>query len=203
MANNQNKNGFRWVGSRTNPNAHSPPIMILPVADAYGTAIPRGYPVTMISDGTMTVAAVTDVVYGISDGVAQYYDGTVVRAGNVLPASTTYGTVLSRQSKLRVIPVRGQLFRVNCDDGTTATTQAGYEAFVGENLPWVAGTATSGEAGCQVDISLHATTATSAFVWRIENVPDKETQDFSSTLVSLLVSCNLPQDTAGGSTTGT
>lgn len=204
MANTQNKNGFRWVGSRVNPNQHSPAITILPVASAYGTEIPRGHPVVLLSDGTLTVAAeATDVIYGISDGAAQYYDGTAIRAGNTLPASTTYGSVSQRQSRLRVIRVAGQLFRCNCDEATTATTQAAYEAFVGENVEWNAGTTANGESGAQLDISTHATTATAAFAWRIENVPDKETQDFSSTLVSLLVSCNLPQDTAGGSTTGT
>lgn len=197
------RNGFRWVGNRNAPSATEPPIIILPVASAYGTAIPRGYPVTLISDGTLTVAAVTDVVYGIADGVAQYYDGTFIRKGGSLPATTTYGSVIQRQSLLRVIPVRGQLFRATVDDATTGTTLADYIAFVGENVAWVAGTASGDEAGCQLDISGHATTATSAFVWRIENVPDRETQDFSLAGVQLLVSCNLPQDTAGGSTTGT
>jgi hypothetical protein len=197
------RNGFRWVGNKLSPSSTEPPIIILPVASGYATAIPRGYPVTLISDGTLTVAAVTDVVYGISDGAAQYYDGTAVRKGSALPVSTTYGSVLARQSLLRVIPIRGQLFRATVDDAVTGTTLADYIAFVGENLPWVAGTATGDEAGCQLDISLHATTATSAFVWRIENIPDRELQDFASTGVSLLVSCNLPQDTAGGSTTGT
>lgn len=197
------RNGFRWVGNRNAPSATEPPIIILPVASAYGTAIPRGFPVTLISDGTVTVAAVTDTVYGISDGAAQYYDGVTIRKGGTLPATTTYGSVIQRQSLLRIIPVRGQLFRATVDDAVTATDLAGYIAFVGENVPWVAGTAVNDDAGCQVDISLHATTATSAFVWRIENIPDRESQDFSLAGVQLLVSCNLPQDTAGGSTTGT
>ena len=197
------RNGFRWVGNKYAPSATEPPIIIMPVATGYGTAIPRGYPVTLLSDGTITVAAVTDTVFGIADGVAQYYDGSAIRKGTALPASTAYSTNISRQSLVRVIPVRGQLFRATVDDAVTATDLAGYIAFVGENVPWVAGTATQDEAGCQLDISLHAITATAAFVWRIENIPDRELQDFASTGVSLLVSCNLPQDTAGGSTTGT
>jgi hypothetical protein len=76
MANNQNKNGFLWVGNKYAPLSTNPPIVILPVASAYATAIPRGHPVTLISDGTVTVSAeATDVVYGISDGAAQYYVG--------------------------------------------------------------------------------------------------------------------------------
>ena len=202
MANNQNKNGFHWVGNKYAPGAKEPPIMIYPVADDYATAIPRGYPVALASDGTITVASTgNNVVFGISDGTEQYWDGSVLRSGNVLPASTSYDTVVARQSRLRVIPVRGQLFRINCDDNTTATTQAAYEAFVGENVDWTAGTAVNGDAGCQIDISGHATTATLPV--RIENVPDKETQDFSGTLVSLLVSFNLIQDTASGATLGT
>lgn len=200
---NISRNGFRWVGNKLSPSSTEPPIVILPVASAYATAIPRGYPVTLLNDGTVTVAAVTDTVYGIADGVAQYYDGSVLRKGGMLPASTTYSSNIGRQSLLRIIPVRGQLFRATVDDAVTATTLAGYIAFVGENVPWVAGTTVGDEAGCQLDISLHATTATAAFVWRIENIPDRELQDFASSGVSLLVSCNLPQDTAGGSTTGT
>lgn len=197
---NISRNGFRWVGNALSPSSTEPPIVVLPVASAYGTAIPRGIPVKLVSTGMIEVAASNDPIYGISDGVAQYYDGSVIRKGGSLPASTTYGSVIQRQSLLRVIPVRGQLFRIPVDENTTATTLAAYLAFVGENVDWAVGTASGDEAGCQLDISTHATTAEDC---RIENVPDRELQDFASTGVSLVVSFNLIQSTGSGSTTGT
>jgi hypothetical protein len=175
--------------------------MILPVADDFAVKLTRGYPVKLISDGTIEDADPGDAVYGIFDGAAQYYDGNFIRGGGSIPASTSYDTNLARQSLARVIPVRGQLFRASADDNTTATTLAGYLAFIGENVEWAAGTAVNDEAGCQLDISEHATTNTLSV--RIENVPDRELQDFTATGVSLLVSFNLIQDTASGSTTGT
>jgi hypothetical protein len=193
-------NGFRWIQNRNAPGC-PPPIMILPVADDFAVKLTRGYPVKLISDGTIEDADPGDAVYGITDGVEQYYDGTVMRAGTALPAATSYDTVTGRQSRVRVIPVRGQLFRATVDENTTATTLAGYQAFVGENVEWAAGTASGDEAGCQLDISGHATT--NSLSVKIEAIPDKETQDFTSTGVSLIVSFNLIQDTASGSTTGT
>lgn len=200
MANNA-KNGFRWVGNRYAPSETSPPIVLLPVADDFAVTLRRGYPVKLIADGTIEDADPGDAIYGIFDGAAQYYDGSAIRKGGSLPASTSYDTNISRQSLARVIPVRGQKFRVTVDDAVTATTLAGYIAFVGENVEWVAGTPVGDEAGCQVDISGHATTNTLSV--RIENVPDRELQDFASAGVQLVVSFNLIQDTASGSTTGT
>jgi hypothetical protein len=194
------RNGFRWVQNRNAPSTTEPPIMILPVASAFAVTLTRGYPVKVIADGTIEDADPGDAIYGIFDGAAQYYDGSTIRKGGSLPVST-YGSVIQRQSLARVIPVRGQLFRATVDDATTATTLAAYLAFVQENVEWVAGTAVGDEAGCQLDISGHNTTNTLSV--RIENVPDRELQDFGSAGVSLLVSFNLIQDTASGSTTGT
>lgn len=196
---NVSHNGFRWVFNKQSPGA-PPPIRVMPVATGYATAIPRGIPVKVVSDGTIEVAASNDAIFGISDGVEQYYDGTVVRSGTALPASTAWGTNISRQSRVRVIPVRGQIFAIPVDENTTATTLTGYQAFVQENVDWAVGTASGDEAGCQLDISTHATTAEDC---RIEDVPNRETQDFTSTGVVLHVSFNLIQDTASGSTTGT
>lgn len=197
---NVSHNGFRWVYNRNAPGA-PPPVRILPVATAFNVALPRGYPVKIISDGTIEDADPGDAVYGITDGVEQYYDGTVVRSGTSLPASISWGTNISRQSRVRVIPVRGQVFQVVADDNTTATTLAAYQAFVQENVEWAAGTASGDEAGCVVDISGHAVTNTLSV--RIEDVPNRETQDFTSTGVVLHVSFNLIQDTGSGAILGT
>lgn len=198
---NISHNGFRWAGNKVSPSAAIPTVIILPVANNYATTLSRGDPVKVISDGTCQLAAAGDTVYGVMDSVKQYYDGTVVRSGSKLPANTVWGTNNSRQSQIRVIPARGSLWRVTVNDNTTATTQAAYEAFVQENVEMVAGTASGDESGYQANISTHATTNTLSL--RIENIPDKELTDFTSTGVSLLVSFNLIQDTASGSTTGT
>lgn len=203
---NRGASGFRWVGNKYAALAVEPPIQILPVASAYGTVLSIGDPVKVVSDGSIQAAAPGDAIYGVFVGAEQYYDGTVVRKGGSLPVST-WGTNLSRQSKARVIPARNQLFRVTCNDNTTATTQAGYEAFTQENAEWATGTATGDYSGATLNISTHANTNTLSV--RIENIPDKELTNFNPAAVSgtpnveVLVTFNLVQDDAPGSTTGT
>jgi hypothetical protein len=198
---NSYKGGFRWARSKSGPGQGvNPPVNILPVATAYGTVIYRGGAVKLLSDGTIAAAAAGDTIYGIADGAAQYFDGTVVRSGGKLPVSS-WGTNISRQSLLRVIPVRDQIFLAAGDDATTGTTLAAYQAFVGENVEWVAGTAVGDESGDLLDISTHATTNTLSV--RIEGISNPQLTDFTSTGVTLEVSFNLIQDTGSGSTTGT
>lgn len=191
--------GFRWVQNKYAPDSNSPPIEIMPVADDYAVKLCRGVPVILISDGTIQIAAPGNPVYGIFDG-AKYFDGNYMRRGGSLPAATSYDTLIERQSMARIIRPRGQLFRATCDENTTATTLAAYLAFVGENVEWAAGTNVQDEAGSVLDISGHAVTDTLSV--RIENIPDRELQDFTATGVSLLVSFNLISDTASGAILG-
>ncbi len=199
MANLQ-RGGFRWVGNLLAPNSTTPPTEILPAASAYATVLYIGDPVKLISDGTIQVCSAGDTVYGIFDGAAQYYDGTVVRSGGKLPVST-YGSVLSRQSLCRVIPARGQLFAICADDATTATTQAAHQAFVGENCEWIAATGTNDNSGALLDISTHNTTNTLSV--RLERLPNQGLQDFASAYVEYHVQFNLIQGIGSGSTTAT
>lgn len=198
---NRRLSGFRWVRSKDNPNAHSPPIVRRVVATGYATAIYTGDAVKVISDGTITACSAGDTIYGVCDGVDQYYDGVVIRRGGSLPASTSWGSNYERRSLVRVIPVRNQIFRMDADDATTFTTAATYEAAIQENCEWVAGTAVNDQSGTLLDISTHATTNTLSL--RIEDVPDPNLQDFASVGVKVDVSFNLIQDTGSGSTTGT
>jgi hypothetical protein len=197
---NMARGGFRWRYNKLAPNSVSEPVDILPVASAYGTVLYRGDPVKLASTGTVVAAAAGDRVIGVFDGAERYWDGTVIRKGGSLPVST-YGSNLSRQSLARVIPVRGQVFEVDADDAVTFTTQATYQAAVGENCEWVAGTPVGDQSGAQLDISTHATTNTLSL--RIVNVPNQDGQDFAATGVKLHVEWNLSQDTAAGTTTGT
>lgn len=194
---NLSRVGFRWVGSKTDPAGASMPVIILPVASAYGTVLYRGLPVKLVSTGTIQAAAPGDAVYGIFDGAEQYYDGTQVRKGASLPVST-YGSNLSRQSKARVILARDQFFEIDADDASTFTTQATYQAAVGENVEWVAGTPVGDQSGALADISTHATTNTLSV--RIENIPNQEEQDFAALGVKLTVSFNLIQDATSSAT---
>lgn len=201
MANRPNNGGFRWTRNKFDPTQCTPPRVVLPIASGYATSIPNGAPVKMATDGTIQLAASNDNVYGVFAGMKQVYnatEGTVAPAG-AYTATVTWGTVLSRQSQAYVIPVRNQVFRATCDDNTTATTQAGYEAFVSENVDFAAGTAVGDQAGHVIDISGHATTAEDL---RILNVPDKELTNFAGTGVELEVEFQLIQDSTA-STTGT
>lgn len=194
---NLQRNGFRWVGSKLDPAGVSMPVVVLPVASAYATVLYRGLPVKLVSTGTIQAATPGDNIYGIFDGAEQYYDGTQVRRGASLPVST-YGSNLSRQSKARIILARDQLFEIDADDASTFTTQATYQAAVGENAEWVAGTPVGDQSGALLDISTHNTTNTLSV--RIENIPNQDGQDFASIGVKLTVSFNLIQDATSSAT---
>lgn len=202
MANRPNHGGFRWQRSKVAPGLSTPPRVRMPIASAYATSIPKGHPVKLV-DGHVELAAPTEAVYGVMDGMAQVYNAST---GEVLPAgayaaTVTYGSVLSRQSLAYVILARDQVFRATCDDNTTATTLPLYQDMVQENVEFVAGSATGDQSGALLDISTNNTTDT--LTCRIEGVPDIETTNFAGTGVELEVSFNVIQDTLGGSATGT
>ena len=201
MANRPNAIGFRWVRSKIAATSE-PPRETLTIASAYATSLGRGAPVKIISDGTIQLAATNDAVYGVMDGMAQNYNSSTGFVGPApkYTATVTYSSDMSRQSRAYVIPVRGQIFRITCDDNTTATTQAAYEAFTQENVDFAAGTAVGDRSGHVADISTHATTAEDL---RIVGIPDIASTDFSATGVEIEVEFNLIQGTQVGSTTGT
>lgn len=196
---NRRYGGFKWRSNRLAPRTSHPPIDILPVASAYGTVLYDGDPVKKLSDGTVSAASAGDVIYGVFAGAERYYDGSAVRKGGSLPVST-YGSALERQSLARVIPARGQVFEIDANDGTTATTQAAHQAFIGENCEWVAGTPVGDQSGAQLNISLHATTNTLSV--RLHGLATNPDQDYASVGVKYLVYFNLVQDGEGGTTTG-
>lgn len=198
---NLTRGGFRWRGSFDAVSQKEPPIEVLPVASAYGTAIRRGDPVKLLSTGYMDIAAPGETPYGVCDGVTQYYDGVAIRSGQALPASTTYSTNFSRQSLIRVIPVRGQKFEIDADLTDGATTWAGWLALIGENADWVAGTASGDMSGVVLDISTHNTT--NSLGCRIREVVSPNLQELDAARVKLMIEFNLVQSTTAGSTTGT
>lgn len=203
MADNPQRGGLRWVKNRLDPNQHHAPIELKTVATSYGTALYTGDIVKIVSDGTVAAAVAGDTAYGVFDGAEQYYDSSAgaMRKGGSLPASVAWGTTWERRSVARVIPFRSQVFRMCCDDKTTATTPALYDDMVGENCEWIAGTPVGDQSGTLLDISTNATTNTLSL--RIVGFPNQNLTDFTGLYVPVDVVANLYQDEASGSTTGT
>lgn len=189
---NVSQGGFRFVGMRN--GAKDPMIELRVVADAYGTGIFKGDPVKLVNDGTVSVSAAGELVYGVCDGVEQYWDGSVVRRGNYLPASTSWGTVEARRSVVRIIRAQNAIFEVDADDGTTATTEATFRALVNENADHIAtasGSTTTGLSGYKLDISDHKTTTAQ---WRLIGLSTRPDNDYTVINAKVLVTVNETND---------
>lgn len=195
--------GFKWVRSLF---GHTPPSPVTcRVASGYSGSINGGStidinlgdPVRFVSTGTVAHAAGNEGgsggedIFGIVCNILPYWDGTRRVPGFRLPAGTAYGSVLERQSFVEVIPVAGQLFEIEADDVVTATTEAGYYAFIGENADHRLTTGSEPKTNCMLDISTHGTATAQ---WRIVNISQTvANQDFSGAYVKLYVTCNETQ----------
>lgn len=209
MANNQHKYGFRPVRGRY--SSVIPSLIWKTVATgqndtddaAVSCALRIGDPVKLVSTGGVTLCKTTDSCYGIIGAIGPYWNGTRMVFGNYLPNQTAWGTVEDRRSMVGVWPASSCYWEIDVDENTTATTKAGYVAFLGENCTHVVpGDASTGTnfADPRLDISLHATTA--SLVWRIEEISDSaENKDFSGTNVKLIVTCNKTQEAQQAATT--
>lgn len=210
---NLHKQGFRWVRDLVT-GATDPPIFRMRVDSAYaysingGSAmdIRKGDPVRFSSSGTLAVADGSEgaggglTVWGIVAGFSPYWDGTFMFQNDHLPnGQGAYGSVLDRQHFVYVIPVRGQLFEIDCDDSSTATTESAYKAFIGENCDHVLTTGSEPKSNCMLDISGHGTGSAQ---WQIRDIsPSAENRDFAGNYVKLYVEINEGQ-LAPFSTTG-
>lgn len=213
MADNTAKYGFRLARFRSGFSMSSveSAFCITGATFAGGAAtaasLRPGDPIVRLNSGAVNVAPGTDGtpgdVLGVVVGIKQYLDpslaNSVTAKGNALPSSVAYGTNLDLQSLVYYIPAEAAVWRIQVNDATTATTEAGYQAFVGENCSHIH-TALSGELLLKpkLNISTHATTAT--LDWRIIGIPDRTIQDFSGANVDLEVICNRPQNFTGATT---
>lgn len=197
MADNMQKYGFRW-STRFNGGPMPAPVRI-PVAtgqdfvvSAANYSLGAGDVVLMESTGMLDISLATEAVYGIVVGVEPYWDGSVMRPSNLLPSGVSYGTNLSRQSFLLVVPSHLGYWEVDCDDNTTATTLAAYQALVGDNADHAhSPNATTLRVHPRLDISDHKTGAAQ---WRIVNISgDVANKDFSGNYVKLIVAANETQ----------
>lgn len=211
MADNTHRYGFRWNTGANGGKSQPTPVPKV-VASGYqaqddaaanNVDLNVGDPVKLVSTGTVALANTTDAVWGIVTGFGPYWNGTQMQPTNRLPGGTAWGTVEERRSTVYVVPVIGSYFVIDCDDKVTATTEAAYRAFIGENCTFVCPGDTSSsskpKADPMLDISTHATTA--GLVCRIEDIHQEVDQDFSGLYVKMVVSFNKTQHAGQAATT--
>lgn len=212
MADNTHFYGFQWDNGANGRECPNPVTRVVATGyqatnDGAGFSVDlnAGDPVKLVSDGTVALANTGDAVWGIIIGFNPYWDGTRMVPTKKLPGGTAWGTVEPRRSEVLVVPVdHGQVWRLDCDDKTTATTEAAYRAFVGENVtvdcPGDNSDTSNPKADPIIDISDHATTA--SLVWRIEGISQTlENKDFSGLYVKLLLKINKAQSAGWPATT--
>lgn len=217
MADNRPAYGFRLVGLTGGPGHPKPIRKIVASAASFdvtnglqNAALTMGDVVTLASTGGVTLCAGAETTpanpYGVIVGVEPYFDASIGQAGAMrpsseLPSDIAWGTVLSRQSKLIIQPfLPGLVFEVDVDDATTATTEAAYQAFIGENVSMIntgIADAVPRRVAPKIDISSHNTTATLCFTI-VGISPTLDNVDFSGANVKLLVTANIAQDGAYG-----
>lgn len=204
MADNPIRYGFRAVRSRYGG--------VLPVERAWiatsksfdvnggasNVVLGEGDPLVQESGGSATLAIGAEgtdstTLLGVVCGIKQYYDtaaGAMTAKGPGIPSDLAWGTDLAKQSQVYYIPIESAIWAIQCDEATTATTEAAYQAFIGENCRFV-NTGASGEnrARPRLDISTHATTNT--FPFKIVGISTTAgNQDFAGNYVELYVISN-------------
>ena len=204
MADNAAKYGFRWVRSR-----YGGPNMVIERAwvatsasfDVNGGAsncvLGKGDPIFQQSDGSATLCLgneTTDssTVLGIVQSF-EYKDtvrNVMTKLGPGIPSDLAWGTNLAFQTIAWYCPAHTAVWSVAVDDIVTATTEAGYQAFIGENCEHIlTGASGATRVSPKLDISQHATTNT--FLWKIIGIDrTAENQDFAEDNVRLLVIAN-------------
>lgn len=216
MVDNPSRYGFRW--HKGNASGAKPPIVECFIASAgsfdvdggaQNVRLRAGDPVVRGNSGDVNLARGTEnggtsaAAFGIVAGFKAYFNGNAMLFEDTIPSDQVYGAVLERQTKALVIPLApGMIFEIDVDDIVTATTEAGYQAFIGENCQHqLTGAVGAANAFPKLDISTHANTAT--FPWRIVGISKSmENWDYAGANVKLLVEANAAQHPFSN-TTGT
>lgn len=201
MADNTHRYGFRWVGSLDGA-CYPKPVEFL-VASAYAATVSAtnvdlnvGDPVQMVSDGTValaTGAGSPSTLWGVIVSFSNVKIGLPLagRKFSRLPNGTTY-TLETDASKALVVPFGRNIWEVDCDDKTTATTLAAYRALIGENadLSYTLDTtdASRPKANPMLDISTHASTTKDFRILDLSKTALN--QDFSGSYVKVRVIVN-------------
>lgn len=158
-----------------------------------------GDPVSRVNDGTvaLTAAGSSTKCYGVVVGIVQIYDSAIgaPRPSNLVPGGTTW-TGLVNQTKVLVMPAKGAYFEIDCDDATTATTEATYQGYRGENADIAYSGVVNVGAFPRLDISTHATT-NSLQLNIVDISRTKDNRYFDGNYVKLVVQFNLLDDNQG------
>lgn len=207
MADNRIGYGFRWPQGGGGPSMPKPIECFVVSGQTFAVngggsslVLSMGDPVTRLASGGVTLCDGAEggggavAPYGIVVGLREYYDsaqGKLVMSTGI-PSGIAYGSNLSRQTKVLVVPLDlTQLWEIDCDDAVTATTLAAYQALLHSNANHrLSGATNGGRAIPRLDIS--TTNTTSTLVWRIEAIsPTLENADYSGNYVKLLVKPNV------------
>lgn len=194
--------GFQWSAGNFRP---VPPTRTAVVATGIdfsvnGTSVDfdlnPGDPITLLAGGTVDVCEGFEAsgntalrVLGIYQG-CRYWDGTKMVVSAKCPSNVAWGTIEERRTEVLYIPAEAGLWEVMVDDASTATTEAGYRAFIGENCDHsLAGRDTATlMLNPRLDISTHVTTTAQ---WRIRGISQSvANMDFSGANVRLIVEVN-------------
>jgi hypothetical protein len=206
MADNTYNYGFRWHSNLSGGDQPKP--IRYRLASAYSAApggvqvgIRPGDVVKPATDGTVELAVAGDAtIAGVVSHVGPFYNSALAEmdiSDHIPYGQGAYSTNLDRETYVYVIPAFGTVFQAMCDDATTATTQAAYTAFIGENADLI-NAAVTGYAHPLLDISTHATTAAQ---FRIMDFLKRPGVDFTGNYVPFLVTVNesyLPTFTTTG-----
>lgn len=205
MADNAVRYGFRAVKNRYGGG-------VFPVEEAWvataasfdvnggaqNVVLGEGDVLVQLSDGSATLAIGSEgtdstTILGVVCGIKQYYDtvrGVMTAMGPGVPSDLAWGTNLARQTRVYYIPIEACIWAVQVDDAVTATTEAAYQAFIGENVRMVnTGATGTNRAAPKLDIATHATTNT--FPFKIVGLSQTaQNQDYSGANVELYVISN-------------
>ena len=208
MADNTQYYGARWVRSESGQNEQPTPQRFRiasgyqPTAGGTNVDLHVGDPVTLLSTGYVQLMVGSEGTqtanWGVIVGFSPEFDGTVMQPRNKhVGGSGVYGTNFERQNYCYVVPAVGQVFEMDCDDASTATTYAQYLALIGENVDMVLAADTTNandpKATPRIDISTH-NPATATLQARIIDIsPTIANQDFSGNYVKLYVTFNKVQ----------
>ena len=206
---NASKYGFKWVGSLT--GAQRPPILVHPVASgvdfqddsAVSCDLKAGDPVSL-ANGFITVCAGGSAnVYGVVASIPQVKAGVEEQARpfDRVPNQVAYGTDLTKQTLVGVIPAAGQIFAVRANSAVADKSAA--LAKVGENADHVLDATTDSKGNSQLTPKLViGSSGTGTAQWRVVDIDkSQDSVDFDATDLGYRVTVNetaqAPVDTTG------
>ena len=215
MADNATYYGFRWSTAHNGRPCPQPERYRVSSGETFAVGasakkLGPGDLVRLKSDGTVEQCdgteggGGTEVPYGVVIGIERVYDSTLGQSGNMAPKNfiDSGATYPSREmaNYVLAVPVSMGTWEVEADDNTTATTEAAYEAMIGENVDHIL-EGGDGRLSPRLDVSTRGTGNT--LMWRVVGISTNlRNQDFSGANVALLVRANRSQE-SWSSPTGT